>query len=102
MRTPPRNPQPRDGELRCWARTYPTDPPCTAPATWHIAWLLSPRGHFTLVCDQHMTGLQGAYDYVDRHPADIMCVMPGTGWLSGRPSRCVVASAVPRAQDRSP
>ncbi|MFJ2719396.1 hypothetical protein [Streptomyces sp. NPDC087437] len=53
--------------------------------------MLSPRGHFTLVCDQHMTELEGVYHYVDRHRADIMCAMPGTGWLSGKPSRCVIA-----------
>ncbi|GAA2694353.1 hypothetical protein GCM10010400_69890 [Streptomyces aculeolatus] len=91
MRTPPRNPIPAPGELCCEARTLPSDPPCEATATLHIAWLLAPRGHFTLVCDRHMTELASVYDWVDRHPANIMCSMPGTGWLSGEPSRCVIA-----------
>ncbi|MEI5520680.1 hypothetical protein WB388_08700 [Streptomyces brasiliscabiei] len=96
MRTPPRNPRPRDGELVCHGRTWPTDPPCDNPAAWHIAWLLAPRGHFSLVCEQHTAALAGVYDWVDRHPADIMCAMPGTGWLSGtQTSRCVLA---PEAQ----
>ncbi|MCM1972298.1 hypothetical protein [Streptomyces sp. G1] len=95
MRTPPRSPRPYDGELRCHARTWPTDPPCTDSAAWHVAWLLAPRGHFSLVCDEHMAGLTGVYDYVDRHPADIMCAMPGSGWQTGTvPSRCVAAPAV--------
>jgi hypothetical protein len=32
-----------------------------------------------------------AYDYVDRHPAAIMCAMPGVGWQTGNPSQCVIA-----------
>jgi hypothetical protein len=32
------------------------------------------------------------YDYVARHPAAVICAMPGVGWLSmpGEPSRCVI------------
>lgn len=101
MRTPPRNPRPHDGELCCHARTWPTDPPCPNPATWHVAWLLAPRGHFSLVCDPHMTALADVYDYVDRHRAGVMCAMPGTGWQTGtEPSRCVLAPAAqPRTDD---
>jgi hypothetical protein len=39
-----------------------------------------------------MTGLASEYDYVDRHPADANCDMPGTGWLLADPSCCVIAS----------
>ncbi|BBC30042.1 hypothetical protein SGFS_013360 [Streptomyces graminofaciens] len=91
MRTPPRKPTPRAGTLRCGARTWPTDPECPNTATWHIAWLLAPRGHFSLVCDHHHSGVTSSYDYVDSHPAELNCDMPGTGWLSGDPSRCVIA-----------
>ncbi|MFJ2004788.1 hypothetical protein [Streptomyces chartreusis] len=39
-----------------------------------------------------MAKLADAYDYVDRHPATVMCAMPGTGWQTGAtPSRCVIA-----------
>ncbi|MGW4889604.1 hypothetical protein [Streptomyces murinus] len=51
------------------SRTWPTNPRCREPATWHVAWVLVPRGHFALVCDSHMEGLKRVYDYVDRHPA---------------------------------
>lgn len=80
-----------DGQLRCNARTWPTDPRCQKTATWHVAWTLAPRGHFALVCDDHMKGAAKVYDYVDRHPAAITCAMPGVGWLTGNPSRCVIA-----------
>lgn len=91
MNTPDLTPTPRTGELRCGARTYPTDPPCQRTAVWHIAWRLAPIGDFSLACDPHMTGLASKYHYVDRHPAEINCAMPGTGWLIADPSRCVIA-----------
>lgn len=92
MRTPECSPVTRTGELRCGARTWPTDPLCDRTATWHIAWLLAPRGSFSLVCDTHLEGLATVYDYVDRHPAAAACDMPGTGWQTGcSPSRCVLA-----------
>lgn len=90
MRTPPRDPVPRAGTLRCGARIQPTDPECTRTATLHIAWLLTPRGHFSLVCDHHKP-VTSNYDHVDSHPAEPNCDMPGTGWLPGDPSRCVIA-----------
>lgn len=102
MRTPPRQPRPYDGELSCHARTWPTDPPCPNPAAWHIAWILAPRGHFSLVCGKHTEQPSGVYDYVDRHPAEIMCSMPGTGWLSGQPSRCVIAPPAEHRERMSP
>jgi hypothetical protein len=97
MRTPPNlESLARLGELRCQAITLPTDPPCKEQATWHIAWRLAPRGHFSLVCDSHMGQVADVYDYVDRHLASIMCDMPGTGWLTGAgPSRCVIAPTAP-------
>ncbi|MFI5973535.1 hypothetical protein [Streptomyces sp. NPDC051452] len=102
MRTPPRDPRPYDGELRCHARTWPMDPACPDTATWHVAWLLAPSGHFSLVCNEHMDGLTGVYNYVDRHPAEIMCAMPGTGWLSGQPSRCVIAPPIGHHERMTP
>lgn len=93
MNTPDLTPAARTGELRCGARTEPTDPPCDRAATWHIAWRLAPLGDFSLACDGHMTGLASAYHYVDRHPAAPNCDMPGTGWLTANPSRCVIAPA---------
>ncbi|WP_432169079.1 hypothetical protein [Streptomyces sp. 1222.5] len=83
-----------DGQLRCMARTWAWDPPCTQLATWHVAWLLAPRGRFALVCDAHMVGSAEQYDYVDRHPADLTCAMPGVGWftLPGQPSHCVLVA----------
>lgn len=91
MRTPHLTPASRAGELRCGAREWPTDPPCPRPATWHIAWRFTPKGEFSLACDAHMTGMADTHDYVDRHPAEVNCDMPGTGWLIADPSRCVVA-----------
>lgn len=92
MRTPDFTGRPWDGELICHARTWPTDPPCSNPPTWHVAWLLVPRGTFSLVCEVHMDGLADAYDYVDRHSAEVTCAMPGVGWLTGGPSRCVIVT----------
>lgn len=93
MRTLALRPHPWDGDLSCHARVWPTDPPCPNAATWHIAWLLAPRGHFSLVCDSHLTALRGTYDYVDQHPAQATCAMPGTGWETGPvPSRCVLVT----------
>ncbi len=84
---------PRIADPRCGSRDTPTAPTCNAPATWHIAWNLNvPKADFSLVCDQHMTAVQRKFTYVDRHPAAIACDMPGTGWLQGPPSRCVIAT----------
>ncbi|WP_329141017.1 hypothetical protein [Streptomyces sp. NBC_00670] len=95
MRTPPRNPTPRSGELRCQASTPPSLS-CEEQAAWHIAWLLAPRGHFSLVCDSHMDQVTDVYDFVDRHPATIMCDMPGTAWFTGSgPSHCAIAPTAP-------
>lgn len=89
MKTPAFTAIPCTGELRCGARTYPTDPDCDRRAVWHIAWLFTPHAKFSLVCEEHMTGLGSAYHYLDRHPAELNCDMPGTGWLLATPSRCV-------------
>lgn len=84
-----------DGQLRCNARTWATDPPCEEPAVWHVAWVLAPRGHFALVCEPHMAGSAKVFNYVDRHPAEATCAMPGIGWLTrpGEPSRCVIVAS---------
>ena len=82
----------RTGEVRCGSVPYPGGPPCGALAAWHVAWHLRTPADFSLVCDKHMVGVQQQLAYVDRHPASVDCDMPGTGWLSGDPSRCVPAS----------
>ncbi|GED89353.1 hypothetical protein [Streptomyces sp. 6-11-2] len=78
------------GKLHCMGHARPTDPLCRKPATWHVAWVLAPRGHFTHLCEGHMAAAAEVYDYVDRHLTDANCGMPGTGWASGNPSFCVV------------
>lgn len=84
---------PREGNLTCGSSPAPGAPACGAPATWHIAWRLGPPpASFSLVCDQHMAEVQTHLVYADRHRAEVTCDMPGTGWLLGDPSRCVVAS----------
>jgi len=85
-------PTPRLGRLLCLSTPTPGGPACGTPATWHIAWWLTPKADFSLVCDEHMAAVQRTLVYVDRHPAAISCDMPGTGWLVAEPSRCVPAT----------
>ncbi|MFD1274894.1 hypothetical protein [Streptomyces kaempferi] len=94
MKTPDLTPTTRTGQLRCGARTLAADPACDRAAVWHIAWRLAPEGDFSLACDPHMTGLASDCHFVDRHPAEVNCDMPGTGWLTSNPSRCVIAPAI--------
>lgn len=80
------------GTLQCGFVTVPGTAGCDAPATWHIAWHLTPGdADFSLLCDPHMADVQQRYVYADRHPAETACDMPGTGWLAAEPSRCVLA-----------
>lgn len=79
----------RIGDPRCgWLRTLSSDP-CAHPATWHVAWHLTPSAQFSLLCDPHMAHTQDHFVYTDRHPAAIACDMPGTGWhYTATPSYC--------------
>lgn len=89
MTFPDLTPTDRTGDPRCgWHPNHQT-PTCDAPATWHVAWWLAPKADFSLLCDEHMAAVQHDLVYVDRHPAETACDMPGTGWLLAEPSRCV-------------
>jgi hypothetical protein len=92
MTFPELTPIDRRGELRCGSQLATSAPACGAPATWHVAWWLAPQADFSLLCDKHMAQTQQELTYVDRHPADANCDMPGTGWLKVNPSRCVPVS----------
>lgn len=84
---------PRIGDPRCGSRAFSATPICGKPATWHVAWsLTSETANFSLVCDEHMDQVQEKYVYADRHPAEIACGMPSTGWSLATPSRCVPVS----------
>ncbi|MDV5145900.1 hypothetical protein R1T08_17210 [Streptomyces sp. SBC-4] len=89
---PTLTPVAKRGTLRCAYVPSPGAAECGGPATSHIAWHLTPgSADFSLVCTQHLTVVQQEYVYVDRHPAEAACDMPGTGWLVAGPSRCVLA-----------
>lgn len=82
----------RDGTLTCGWQGGPDGPDCTTAATWHVAWSLTTPAGFSLVCDTHMALVRDQFVYADHHPAEVNCNMPGTGWLTGNPSRCVPAT----------
>lgn len=85
-------PTARTGRLRCGS--HPPDMPdhlCGQSAAWHVAWTLTVPARFSLLCDRHMASAQRDLVYSDRHPVTVECDMPGTGWLPGDPSRCVIA-----------
>jgi hypothetical protein len=90
---PELTPTEKRGELRCGSQPSSGAPTCGEPATWHVAWRLTPGdAHFSLVCDLHMAMARHDLVYVDRHSADVVCDMPGTGWAADRPSRCAIAT----------
>jgi hypothetical protein len=93
--TPKLTPTTLNGDPRCGfcPDTAPTIP-CGRPATWHVAWYLRPPAAFSLLCDEHMAAARVQFAYVDRHPAAVICDMPGAGWLVSTPSRCVIAPSV--------
>ncbi|MCI3246332.1 hypothetical protein [Streptomyces spinosisporus] len=92
MTSPNLTPTKRIGDPRCGSRDTDDSPSCGAPATWHIAWRLAPLAEFSLICDEHMAQAQRTFVYEDRHPADVVCDMPGTGWAIGSPSYCTLPS----------
>lgn len=89
---PDLTPTPRRGDPRCGSRPTHDAAPCGRAATWHVAWWLTPKADFSLLCDEHMATVRRGLVYVDRHPAAVACDMPGTGWLVAVPSRCVLAT----------
>lgn len=90
MRNPRLTPAKRIGDPRCGSQETSGSPICNRPATWHIAWKLVPWGEFTLLCDKHMQETERTFVVIDKHPAEINCDMPGTGWMTGIPSKCVM------------
>jgi hypothetical protein len=95
------NPAPKLGNLRCAWQDTSYSPPHGIPATWHIAWWLKPKADFSLVCDEHMATAQRDLVFFDRHPVTAECDMPGTGWLTSSPSRCVPATTEDVGVERS-
>ena len=79
---------PRRGDPRCSLVPARAASICGAPATWHVAWRFAPGAVFSFACDEHMATIRRDFAYVDRHPAEVACDMPGTGWLLATPSRC--------------
>ncbi|MEU3282897.1 hypothetical protein [Streptomyces antibioticus] len=92
MTIPGLTPTSRVGDPRCGSRDTDDSPTCGAPAAWHVAWHFKPEAKFSLLCDQHLAEAQTKFVYADRHPAEIVCDMPGTGWAREDPSFCVIPS----------
>lgn len=97
MTFPNLSPTSRNGDPRCGSRDTDTGPTCGAPAIWHVAWHLTPTAKFSLICERHMAQAQNTFVYADRHPVNVVCDMPGTGWAIEDPSFCVLP---PEATDR--
>ncbi|MFF6940432.1 hypothetical protein [Streptomyces lavendulae] len=85
-------PAPLKGDPTCGHRFADAPAACGRPATWHIAWTLVTPADFTLLCDEHLAVINAQSVYADRHPAEVVCDMPGFGWLIATPSRCVIAT----------
>ncbi|MEV8124811.1 hypothetical protein AB0P07_11960 [Streptomyces sp. NPDC085944] len=100
MTFPKLTPTERIADPRCGWKPDADSPAHGAPATWHIAWHLVYPADFSLVCDEHMAVIQRDMVYADRHPAELACDMPGTGWLTTDPSRCVMATTDDRQAHR--
>jgi hypothetical protein len=79
---------PKTGAVTC-GYTGSSTAPCGRPASWHVAWRLTPKADFSLVCQACLPVVQQTLVYVDIHPARVECDVPGTGWLLNRPSHCV-------------
>ncbi|MFF2964275.1 hypothetical protein ACFVT1_36535 [Streptomyces sp. NPDC057963] len=85
-------PTDRVGDPRCGSQPAPGAETCGAPATWHVLWTVATPAPLSLLCDKHMTQARRELVYTDRHPAAVICDMPGTGWLMDTPSRCVLTT----------
>ncbi len=66
-------------------------PLCGLPATTHVQWRDDGDVLITSVaCDEHAVFAR-SFGAVAEHPtADSACCMPGTIWIDGPPSRCVI------------
>ena len=89
---PTLTPTARQGDPRCGSQPSTEAPTCGVPAIWHVAWRLTPTAEMSLLCGEHMLAAQRDLAYADRHPAEVACDMPGTGWLLETPSRCIPIS----------
>ncbi len=68
-----------------------TGPVCGRPSTTHVMWPgdqeVAPT---STACDEHAEYARG-FGIVDEHPtADSACCMPGSLWVEGPPSTCVI------------
>jgi hypothetical protein len=80
------------GDPTCGYRLAGATDPCGQPATWHVAWTLITPADFSLFCNEHLAVINQQSVYADRHPAEVICDMPGFGWLLATPSRCVIVT----------
>lgn len=69
----------------------PDGPLCGKPATTHVRWTDGPGDAIaSSACDLHAEYAR-TYGILDEHPtADSACCMPGSIWIDGPPSRCVI------------
>lgn len=97
---PKLTPVPMTGTLTCGYYCATPDTSCDQPATWHIAWTLTPpRAKLSLVCDACLLLVQQQWVYTDLHPTRPECDLPGTGWCTSSPSRCVWLAATEETPD---
>jgi hypothetical protein len=80
------------GDPTCGYRPVGATGPCGRPAVWHVAWTLVTPADFSLLCDGHMTAADKEWVYADRHPAEVICDMPGFAWLTSTPSHCIIVT----------
>lgn len=85
-------PTDRIGDPRCGSQPTTDAPTCGASATWHVLWTPAPPAPMSLLCTKHMAQARKESVYADRHPAAVICDMPGIGWLTTTPSRCVLTT----------
>jgi hypothetical protein len=78
-----------DGTATCQTRDVEHAPPCGRPATWHIAWTLTPGVASSFVCDPHMDDVRAEHVYADRHPLSAACPLPAMTWW-GPNGRCAL------------
>jgi hypothetical protein len=81
--------KPMDGTALCSTCPEQLGIPCGQPATWHVAWTLEGGVATSFACDPHMTAIQTAHVYSDRHPLGAACPLPGMTWW-GPHGRCAL------------